>query len=185
MMFGPFPPTRQCEIQCVDDRIRSMPEIRAIRPDQIGEAKHLIYRVAFPIFHAGMPQEEAISYYQTHWPLHDLDDVENTYFSDGGAFLVMLEEERIIGTGAFHRMDAAACEIKRLWFLPEFQGLGLGYQMMMRILDLARKMGYHKARLATSPAFQGRAYAFYHRLGFYDIPRFNDDPEDVGMELDL
>ena len=160
-----------------------VPEISVICPNQILEAKHMIYRVAFPIFHADLPSGEAVSYYEKYWPLHDLDDVEHKYLGAGGTFLVMIEAERIIGTGAFVRVDDQVCEIKRVWLLPEFQGRGLGYQMMMRLLETARKMGYRQARLATSPAFQKRAYAFYHRLGFYDIPRFNDDPEDIGMEL--
>lgn len=161
------------------------PEIKVIRSDQVLEARQLIYHVAFPIFHADLPEKEMLPYYEKNWPLQDLDNFEEAYLHNRGTFLVMTECEKIIATGAFVRMDATVCEIKRLWLLPEFQRQRLGYQMMMRIFDLAREMGYTTARLATSPAFQARAYAFYHQLGFYDIPCFNDDPEDVGMELVL
>jgi putative acetyltransferase len=161
------------------------PEIKVICPDQVLEAKQLIYRVAFPIFHADLPEKEMLPYYEKNWPLQDLDDFEKAYLHNGGTFLVMMECERIIGTGAFVQMDATICEIKRLWLLPKFQRQRLGFQMMMNLLNRAREMGYSKARLATSPAFQARAYAFYRQLGFYDIPCFNDDPEDIGMELVL
>ena len=162
-----------------------MPEITPIRPDQIAEARQVIYRVAHALFHDAPTLEEAIASYQEHWPLRDLDEVQERYFDNGGTFLVMTENGRIIGTGAVRRMDDTVCEVKRLWFLPEYQGKGLGYCMMLALLAISREKGYRKARLATSPAYQPRAYAFYHQLGFHDIPRYNDDPDDIGMELVL
>jgi ribosomal protein S18 acetylase RimI-like enzyme len=57
--------------------------------------------------------------------------------------------------------------------------------MMMELLSIARSKGYKKIRLETSPVYQPRAYAFYRRLGFHEIPRIGDDPEDVSMEMVL
>lgn len=58
--------------------------------------------------------------------------------------------------------------------------------MMMRLLKMARELGYHKVRLETSPAYQQRAFAFYQRLGFTVIPLYKGDEEDdTGMELSL
>ena len=73
-------------------------------------------------------------------------------------------------------------EIKRLWLLPAYHGQGLGYRMMLCLIEEARRQGYQALRLETSRQ-QARAYAFYRRLGFYDIPRFGDDPDDVALEL--
>jgi len=55
----------------------------------------------------------------------------------------------------------------------------------MQLLAVAREKGYTKVRLQTNPAYQQRAFAFYQRLGFYEIPRYGNDPDDVGMELVL
>lgn len=173
-----------------------MPTIAPIQPDQIDEARRVIYATAHVQFHNDQSLDESIRFYRENWPLRDLDEVQQRYFENGGTFLVMIEDGRIIGTGALRRLaeeehlpgdtpEDEVGEIKRLWFLPEYQGKGLGYQMMMALLAQAREMGYTIIRLETSPAFQQRAHAFYRRLGFYDIPRYGDDPDDVGMEMKL
>jgi GNAT superfamily N-acetyltransferase len=51
-----------------------------------------------------------------------------------------------------------------------------------RLFDHAREMGYHTMRLETNPHSQQRAFAFYKKLGFAEIPRYGDDVDDVGME---
>ncbi len=163
-----------------------MPEIIPIQPEQVEEARRVIYATAHAIFHDGATLEESIALYEEKWPLPDIADFQNTYRDSGGDFLVMVENGRIIGTGALRRLEDGIGEIKRLWFLPESQGKGLGYQMMMRLLEMARELGYHKVRLETSPAYQQRAFAFYQRLGFTVIPLYKGDEEDdTGMELSL
>jgi putative acetyltransferase len=162
-----------------------MPEITPLQPDQIGEARQLIYTVAHTLFHEGQTFEETIAHYETAWPLRDIDDYQHAYTENGGAFFVMRDGGRIIATGALRKLEDSIGEIKRLWLLMEYQGQGLGYQMMAALTNLAKEKGYTKLRLETCPAYQPRAYAFYHRLGFYDIPRYGDDPDDIGMEMEI
>ena len=162
-----------------------MPEIVPLRPDQVSEARRVIYTVAHALFRDRPALEESIAHYETAWPLRDLDDFTARYVENGGAFLVLCEGGRIVGTGALHRLEDGVGEIKRLWLLPEYQGQGLGYRMMLRLLDVARENGYQKVRLETNPAHQARAVAFYRQMGFYEIPRYGDDPDDMGMELVL
>ncbi len=165
-----------------------MAEITPLRRDQVDEAKRVIYTTAFEIFGDRSTLEEAIAYYQSDWPLNDVDDFEDYYSAGGGIFLVASEGGRIVGTGALRRLDDTTGEIKRLWFLPAYHGQGMGYAMMMKLLEVAREKGFTRVRLETSPPWQPRAYEFYKRLGFYEIPRYSDHPEDgdsVGMELML
>ncbi len=163
----------------------NMPDITPLRPEQTAEAKRVIYTVAHELFHDRDTLEEAIAYYEVNWPLRDIDDFQQDYVENGGTFLVTIESGRIIGAGALRRLEDKIGEIKRLWLLPEVQGQGLGYRMMMQLLAVAREKGYTKVRLQTNPAYQQRAFAFYQRLGFYEIPRYGNDPDDVGMELVL
>jgi putative acetyltransferase len=160
-----------------------VPEITPLTRSKIAEAKKAIYTTAHEQFPGGETLEESIIYYQTSWPLLDIDSFEESYLAKDGVFLVMSEGERIIGTGALRRLDKEACEIKRLWLLSEYHGQGLGYRMLMELLDIAQKKGYTKVRLETAPSYQQRAYQFYLRFGFQEIPRYGDDPWDVGMEL--
>jgi putative acetyltransferase len=162
-----------------------MPDITPLHPDQTAEAKQVIYTVAHELFHDRETLEETIAYYESFWPLKDIDDFQHSYVENGGAFLVICEGERIIGTGALRRLEESVGEIKRFWLLPQYHGQGLGHQMMQHLLAVAREKCYTRVRLETSPAYQARAFAFYKKMGFIEIPRYGDDPDDVGMELVL
>ncbi len=163
-----------------------MPEITPIRPDQVDEVRHMIYRVAHEMFHDGDTLEESIAHYEEEWPLRDIGETSNKYSAEhGGAFLVMTEDGRVIGSGGIRRLDEEVCELKRFWFLPEYHGQGHAYRLFVALVEIARSFGYQIMRLETSPEYQPRAYAFYKKQGFYDIPRYGDDEADVGMEMVL
>jgi ribosomal protein S18 acetylase RimI-like enzyme len=162
-----------------------MAEIISMRPEQAAEARRVIYTTAHAVFHEPGTLEETFARYQKSWPIPDIEDFQRAYFEDGGVFLVTVEVGRIIGTGALKRLEEGVGEIKRVWLLPEYHGQGHGYRMMMALLEAARQRGYRMVRLQTSPAYQQQAFDFYKRLGFREIPRYGDDPDDVGMELEL
>ena len=163
----------------IHDSIR----IRRIEPYEAFIARDLIYRVAHRVFHDTRPLEESVTFYESRGTLHDLDDIQKTYFENDGTFLVMTEGDRIIGTGAIRRLDETTCELKRVWLLFEHHGKGLGYRMIQELLAFAREKGYERIRLETDREDQSRAYALYKRLGFYEIPRYSDNADDVAMEL--
>lgn len=162
-----------------------MMEIRPIQEHEILEAKRVIFTVAFEIFKEAGTLEESIAKYSTQGKLSEMDDVQANYFDNGGAFLVTIQDGRIIGTGAIRYLDEGVCELKRLWLLTEYHGQGFGFRMMQELLRIAREKGYKIIRLETDRIVQARAVQFYKRLGFYEIPRFGDDPDDMGMELIL
>jgi ribosomal protein S18 acetylase RimI-like enzyme len=67
----------------------------------------------------------------------------------------------------------------------EYHGQGLGYRMMQELLSFAREKGYTRMRLETDRDAQSRAFEFYKRLGFYEIPRYSDNKDDIAMEIIL
>lgn len=162
-----------------------MIQIRHIKPDEISIAKELIYRVAHRVFRDTRPLEESIAFYEARAQLHDMDDVQQTYFDDNGTFLVMTENDQIIATGAIRKIDEEICELKRLWLLFPYHGRGLGYRMIQELLSFAREKGYTRIRLETDRQDQSRAYELYKRLGFYEIPRYSDNEDDIAMEMIL
>jgi len=164
-----------------------MIKIRHIEPNEIVIAKELIYRVAHRLFQDKRPLEESIAYYEARRQLHDMDDVQRTYFDNDGIFLVITDNERIIGTGAIRKLDATVCELKRVWLLFEYHGRGLGYRMIQELLGFAREKGYQRIRLETDRNGQTRAYELYKRLGFYEISRYDDEEneDDIAMEMIL
>jgi len=162
-----------------------MIEIRPIQPQEIPEAKYVIFTVAFELFKGADTLEESIANFSAQGKLAEMNNVQKNYFDNGGTFLVIVDDGRIIGTGAIRYLEEDVCELKRLWLLSEYHGQGLGYRMMQKLLKIARDKSYKIMRLETDKIFQQRAVDFYKRLGFYEIPRYGDDPADMGMELIL
>lgn len=162
-----------------------MIEIRPIQQNEVTEAKRVIFTVAFEVFREASTLEESIAKYSAQGKLSEMDDVQKNYFENGGTFLVTVDDGRIIGTGAIRWLEESVCELKRMWLLTEYHGQGLGYRMMQELFKVARDMGYQTIRLETDRVVQTRAVNFYKKLGFYEIPRFGDDPDDMEMEMAL
>ncbi len=162
-----------------------MINIRQIDPHEVSIAKDLIYRVAHRVFNDTRPLEESVAFYESKGTLDDMDDIQQTYLGNDGTFLVMTDEDRIIGTGAIRKFDDTSCELKRVWLLFDYHGKGLGYKMIQELLAFARGKGYQRIRLETDRDNQHRAYELYRRLGFYEIPRYSNHQDEVAMELML
>jgi len=160
--------------------------IRRIEPDEWTIAKQLIYRVAHIIFNDARPLEDSMAYGESNGWLKDMNDIQQAYFNNDGIFLVMIDENQLICTGAIRKFEDKICELKRLWLLPDYHGKGLGYRMMQELLLFAREKGYERIRLETDPVYQKRAVEFYKRLGFYEvqIPNATED-EDILLEMSL
>jgi len=163
-----------------------MIEIRPIKKHEIQEAKLVIFTVAYEVFQEASSLEESIAKYSAQGKLSEMDDVQKNYFENGGTFLVTVDENRIVGTGAIRYLEDGVCELKRMWLLTEYHGQGFGYRMIQELFSIAKDKGYRLMRLETDKVVQTRAIAFYTKLGFYEIPRYEgDDPEDMAMEIVL
>jgi putative acetyltransferase len=163
-----------------------MIQIRKIKPDEIADAKLVIFAVAYELFKGANSLEESIAKFSAQGKLSEMDDVQKNYFNNGGTFLVTVDDDRIVGTGAIRFLEEDICELKRMWLLTEYHGRGVGYRMMQELFSIAREKGYKLMRLQTDEVVQTRAVTFYKRLGFYKIPRYQgDDPEDMAMEIVL
>jgi putative acetyltransferase len=158
--------------------------IRRIKPDESELARRLIYTVAKHVFNDPSPLEDIMAHFDARGTLEEMNDIQRNYFENGGTFLLMTDNDQIIGTGAIRKLENNICELKRLWLLPEYHGKGLGYRMMQELLSFSREKGYERMRLETDPVYQKRAVEFYKRLGFYEIPIPNaTDDEDILMEM--
>jgi putative acetyltransferase len=162
-----------------------MIEIRPIKPDESELARRLIYAVAKDVFNDPLPLQEIMAHYDSRGTLEDMDDIRENYFENGGIFLVMTDDDKIICTGAVRKLEEGICELKRLWLLSEYHGRGLGYRMMQELLSFARGEGYQCMRLETDPVSQKSAMDFYKRLGFYEIPKYSRHDDEIAMEIIL
>jgi len=162
-----------------------MIEIRPIQQYEVPEAKRVIFSVAHELFKEAGSLEESIALYTGQGKLGEMDDVQKNYFENGGIFLVTVADGRVVGTGAIRYLEEGVCELKRMWLSFEYHGQGLGYRMIQELLNIARQKGYKVIRLLTDPIVQHNAVKFYKHIGFYEIPSFSDDPDDMGMEMIL
>jgi putative acetyltransferase len=157
-----------------------MIEIKSPQLQQSEEIKRLIFAVCNEIFQVS---EATIRRFDT---MSDIDDVYSHYLDNGGTFLVLLDQERVVGSGAIRRLNDDICELKRMWFLKEYRGRGLAKNMAQLLLDFARNAGYKKVRLDLfDEQKQAQALEFYKRIGFYAIAPYNDSFCTVFMEKDL
>jgi putative acetyltransferase len=85
-----------------------------------------------------------------------------------------LPERRVIGGAGFARLAgtderAATCELRKMYFLPEARGQGLGRALLDLLLDEMRAAGYRRCYLETTSWMQ-RAQALYRLAGFAEQP---------------
>jgi GNAT superfamily N-acetyltransferase len=159
-------------------------EIQPIAADQIDEAKRVILSVARNIYQWQETFEETVQRFAEQAFFDDLEQFQAHYFDRRGTFLVATDQGRVIGTGAIRQLNRETAELKRFWLLEAYQGKGIGYQMMQRLLSFARGAGYWRMRLQTDIR-SVRAVRFYERIGFTRIACETADPEDVCMELSI
>ena len=79
------------------------------------------------------------------------------------------------GCIALRQLDDHRCEMKRLYVRPEYRRHQLGDQLVQRILQDARNLGYKEMLLDTLPQLDS-AIRLYQRHGFDFIPCYNDSP---------
>lgn len=116
----------------------------------------------------------------------ELTHLGEKYGTPHGRLYLVRVDGQAAGCVAMRPLDQGRCELKRLYIRPAFRGRGLARRLMERLLADARAEGYQAMLLDTFP-FLSRAVDLYRRLGFYEIPSYNNTPlEDlIYMKKDL
>ncbi|HKV69995.1 MAG TPA: GNAT family N-acetyltransferase [Gemmatimonadales bacterium] len=149
----------------------------ATTPGQIETARRLFTEYAeslgFSLCFQGFDQEMA--------------GLPGAYVPPRGRLLLATVGGDPAGCVAIRPLGGDACELKRLYVRPAFQGTGLGKALMDRILTEARSAGYARIRLDTILGKMDRAIAMYRRYGFKEIAPYGDHPVEgtIDMELEL
>ena len=100
-------------------------------------------------------------------------------------FWCMFDDSKIIGTVAVSELERKICELKSLYLLEKYQGMGYGKKMLIYAINQAKKFGYKKMYL-DSLSTSTKAIALYRRVGFKDTEKYNSSIySDVFMVLDL
>ena len=91
-----------------------------------------------------------------------------------GAFVVLVENDEMLGCGGLKRFEEGICEIKRMYVAPDARGRGLGEVLLEALEQRARDLGYAVARLDTGDR-QMAAQRLYEGAGYRRIPKYNEN----------
>ena len=116
----------------------------------------------------------------------ELRHLEGKYGAPAGRLYMACCDGEPAGCVGLRQIDHRYCEMKRLYVSPAFRGHGIGRMLVERIIADAREIGYAYMRLDTLPSLHSAVH-MYQAYGFYEIEKYNDNPLDsfVYMELDL
>jgi len=115
----------------------------------------------------------------------ELAELPGAYAPPTGRLLLAFENDQLAGCIALRKLGDGICEMKRLFVRPDFQGRGLGKQLVNTILSDARAIGYQRMRLDTLPAQMGKAIAMYRSFGFREIEPYYDNPVPGALFMEL
>jgi GNAT superfamily N-acetyltransferase len=92
-----------------------------------------------------------------------------------GTFIVGRDGGAPVCCGGLKRLPDGACEIKKMFVVPDARGRGVARELLVELERRARELGYAIARLDTGPK-QARAQRMYERAGYVPIESFNANP---------
>lgn len=89
---------------------------------------------------------------------------------DAARYYVVTKANQVMGGAGFAKLAGTAtsdavCELRKMYFLPETRGLGLGHALLELLLDEMRQVGYRRCYLETT-SWMHKAQALYQSLGF-------------------
>jgi putative acetyltransferase len=133
--------------------------LRPIRPEDDPAVAQII-RAVMPEFGADGPG------FAIHDP--EVDFMSRAYAGPRALYFVVERGERVVGGGGVGPLAGApadVCELRKMYFLPEARGTGMGETLLRRCIETARSMGYQTMYLETLTGMDS-AQKLYERLGF-------------------
>ena len=94
----------------------------------------------------------------------DLNDI-SAYYEDA-TFLVAWFGDRIIGSGALIPQSDQVAEIVRMSVSPEFRRRGIGRQILERLCQEAKALGFQRIGLETTSIWKNKMCCSIFRLEF-------------------
>jgi putative acetyltransferase len=106
--------------------------------------------------------------------IHDeeVDNMFGAYAKTGCAFYVCELDGKILGVGGIAPLQGGeddTCELRKMYFLPEGRGKGLGKILLQTCLGAARELHYKYCYLETFNTMKS-AIKLYEKNGFKKIP---------------
>lgn len=116
-----------------------------------------------------------------------LADPWGTFLDSGGAIIVAVIGDAVVGTSAVVPHAPGEAEVAKLTVVPGLRGQGLGRRLVAASLEVVRRGGYGRAVLVSNSKLS-EAIRLYESLGFEHRPMpagVEYETANVWMELDL
>lgn len=114
----------------------------------------------------------------------ELAKLPGEYAVPDGCLLLAFYGKNIAGSAGLRKLGQGICEIKRMYVRPNFRGKGIGRAMSVRIIEIARAIGYKRMRLDTIDTMR-TAISLYKSLGFKKIKPYRYNPVDGASYMEL
>ncbi len=101
--------------------------------------------------------------------------------------IVVYRGNNPIGSGSIRSYDENTVELKRVYVIPNEQGKGIGTELVSKLIEWAKELGYKKMILETGELLAESCHV-YSKLGFLRIPNYGayaDIPESLCMGKEL
>jgi putative acetyltransferase len=138
--------------------------LRPIRPEDNAAVASII-RTVMPEFGAQGPG----------FAINDaeVDTMFEAYSRPGAAYFVVERGGRVVGGGGVAPLeggDTATCELRKMYFLPEARGSGMGKRLLDHCLNVAAELGYSTCYLETLTGMDA-AQHLYDKAGFRKLDK--------------
>lgn len=138
--------------------------IRPIRPEDDPKVATII-RTVMPEFGAS----------GAGFAIHDpeVDFMSRAYSAPRWKYFVVEGEGSVVGGGGLGQLagaDTTVCELRKMYFLPEARGFGMGEKLVLRCIEEARSFDYRTIYLETLTGMDA-AQKLYEKLGFQRLSK--------------
>lgn len=99
----------------------------------------------------------------------DLFNIEHFYQKDNGAFLLALDGEKVVGTGALIDLGNQNGALRKFFVHPDYRGKNsAASSLLQRLLKWGQEKDFQDFYLGTTAKFLA-AHRFYEKNGFREI----------------
>ena len=101
-----------------------------------------------------------------------LDHLSDFYDHEGRSYFVLLDGEKLVGGIGLAEFEGFpdCCELQKLYLDDSLKGRRLGYQLIEKVEQEARDLGYKRMYLETHTNLQA-AIHIYEKAGYKEIDR--------------
>ncbi len=103
----------------------------------------------------------------------DIED-RSKFYPPTGRFYLVQHAGGYVGVGCLKRLATGLGEVQRMYIQPHVRGVGAGRQLVQRLLEDARVLGYTKVRLESLKALAA-AHNLYRSVGFREIDPYTEN----------